>query len=338
MADISTPVDSMQGADNFDISELTDPSNHGESDIDDGVSTPDKDTKPDDIDETAENDDNIKNEVNGEKRKEKKDNKGKDKLIAGKFKNIEELEKAYLEEQKLINKKAEESNQYKKELEIYRKQQEEAKLRKEVEAKQRGFANLEEQQIANEINQYELNLFAQALEEGYAGENYDSALKALQAYHNSGDPKALELAEMFFTPKALKTIAENKLAFKNQKFQALQQKQTENNYNTAKANLEKFAKDTGDWLNDSVRQQIVVEQLKLFGANTDLYKIKTLIDKIESNAIEKEQLKQKANSEQDERLKQMQGPADTSQGKIVNGIDWKTAKSSTELEKLLYGK
>jgi hypothetical protein len=313
-----------------------------ESKIDHETDTPQK-AEPKGRDENAGKESETKTE--GEKKETiagdgSKDDKSKEKpkKYAGKFDNDVELEKSYVEAQKLISKKAEEAEQYKKELEIYRKQQEEAQLKKEVEAKQSGFASAEERKLAEEVEAYEFNQLAQALSDGLAGDNYEQSLEALKAYQNTGDRRYLDVAKSFFSPKIIEEIAKNKFLLQNQRGEALRAKQAEAEYNAIKSKVADFCKEVGEWLNDPTRQEVVGEYLRNFGSAADLHKIKDNIEKIEANALKKEEARRQSEEEKRDRLNGMNAPAAGQQTQRTGDkpADWRNASDGNSILKALY--
>lgn len=284
------------------------------------ASTSEKQSEPDLSDATA---DDVGTNQNDEAKPEA--------LLAGKFKTVEELAKGYKEAEKFVSKSAE----YEKQLQAYKAQEEQAKLTREMQARQEGFETPEEQQISRDVANHEFALFVNALEAGYAGEGYEDALAALQKYQTTGNPSDLVMAKRLFDPQALELIAENRKAFKDQKLDEYHQNQSQQTFLSAKEKLETFAKETGDWLDSEIRQEAVGMAFNAFGGNADFGQIKTLIDKIEADAVKRNETKQKAEQEQKERLEQMQMPSGGNHEKHQENTNWQGVEDEAEMRKIV---
>ena len=230
--------------------------------------------------------------------------KAQEKLYAGKYKSLEELEKGYLEAQKFVGK----AGELEKQLAAYKEQEDKARELREMQAKAQGFTDIEEQNIAAQVAVHEFNLFAEALEAGYAKEHYNEAYQALLKYQQTGNPNDLAIAKRLFAPEALEFIAENRKAFKDQKLTEYQTTKQQTLFQTAKQNLENFVKETGDWINPKERQDVIGALFGEFGGNFDFTRTKEMIDKIEQGAIERYKQSLKAEQEQQDRFDQMQTP------------------------------
>lgn len=228
-----------------------------------------------------------------------------EKLIFGKFKTLEEAEKAYKETEKAVKERAE----YEKQLQIYRDNEEKARLARETEARQMGFDSAEAQQMNFEVKNFEFMRYAEALESGAAGADYDAALEALKRYQHSGNPADLAEAKQYFEPEAIEKIAGITALFHNKKTAEYQESQKNRFITETKSKLETFARETGDWLNVEERGVIMAEAINLAGPNADLNRIKELIDKVEARAIERYQAEQKALSENQSQIEKLQSPA-----------------------------
>lgn len=255
-----------------------------------------------------------------------------EKLLAGKYKSVEELEKGYKEAEKFVGRTAE----LEKQLAVYKEQEEKAMAAREMQARQNGFSDVEEQQIMADVAVHEFNLFAQALQAGYAGENYNDAYQALLKYEQTGNASDLTMVKRLFTPEALELIAENRKAFKDQKIQEYNQKKQQALFNSAKQHLEEFVKETGDWIIPKERQDVVGLLFNEFGGNLDLKTAKNMIEKIEQGAVERYKTDLKAKEEQQTRAEQMQPPTGASQAMSTSNaaIDWRGA-SEAEMKKIV---
>lgn len=284
-------------------------------------------TEPKAADITAEN--TGKDDLTDAKDKELKPT---EKLYANKYKSIEELEKGYLEAQKFVGK----AGELEKQLTAYKEQEEKAKLAREMQARSQGFSDVEEQKIMEDVVIHEFQLFAQALESGYAGDNYAAAKQALLTYQQTGNPHDLMAAKKLFSPEALEIIAENRKAFKDAKVQEYTQNKRQSLFNLAKENLESFVKATGDWINPKERQDVIGYLFNEFGGDLNLDKTKEMIEIIENGAVERYKTSLKAEQEQQARTAQMQPPTGLSDGKPnLKSSDWRLVQSEDEMKKTI---
>lgn len=232
-------------------------------------------------------------------------------LIFGKYKTLEEAEKAYKESERAIKEKAE----LEKRLQTYHDQEEKARLDREIEAKQQGFSDVEAKQMDFEVKNFEFMRYAEALEIGYCGEDYELAKEALARYQSSLNPHDLAEAKKYFDPEAIEKIASNTALYRNQKSteycQSLQSKQVA----SVRGNLENFVKETADWLDVQERGAVIAEAVNLAGANVDLNKVRSLVDAIEAGAVKRFQEQQKVEMENTTQKAKLQSPTGNS---VVN--------------------
>lgn len=151
------------------------------------------------------------------------------KLFAGKYANVEELEKGYNELQGSFAKAKEFENKYNELL----KNQELANERREQErleqAQQRGFSSYEEQQIADKVTLAEYQYYANNLQ-SVNPDDYQNVNALLSEYYKTGIKGYLEEAKRYFTSDFIENVAlaknklENQLKneFRTQKEQARQ--------------------------------------------------------------------------------------------------------------------
>lgn len=259
--------------------------------------------------------------------------KPQEKLYAGKYKSLEELEKGYLEAQKFVGK----AGELEKQLAAYKEQEDRARELREMQAKAQGFTDIEEQNIAAQVAVHEFNLFAEALEAGYAKEHYNEAYQALLKYQQTGNPEDLTTAKRLFTPETIELIAENRKAFKDQIIQEYNQNKRQTLFNKAKENLQNFVKQTGDWINPAERQEVLGLLFNEFGGELDLNTAKELIEKIEAGAVERYKTNLKARQEQQTRAEQMQPPTGVSGAAVSSSsnTDWREVESDADMKKIV---
>lgn len=134
------------------------------------------------------------------------------KLYAGKYKSIEELEKGYAEAQKTLTQNLQIKAKYD---ELVKKQeQQEARLLER--ARQQGYSTVNEQQIAQQVAQAELNEFINGLNYYVEPESQIIVQQNLNAYRQTGDMRYLNEAKRYFPSDFLENIAVGKLNMQNQ--------------------------------------------------------------------------------------------------------------------------
>lgn len=298
-AEESTP---LEPADNTSDAELTDVNTSENSELE--VENPEAETE--------------ENPVAEPEQPKSEPETPEEKLIFGKFKDLEAAEAAYKEAERAIREKAE----YEKQLAAYRDNEEKARLARETEAKQMGFESAEARQINLEVKNFEFLRYAEALASGAAGADYDAAYEALTRYQNSLNPDDLAEAKKFFDPEAIEKVASATALYRNQKASEYQASQKERLFSETKNKLEAFAEETGDWLDVEERGSIVAEAINLAGPNADLKRVKELIDKVETKAIERFQAKQKAEQENKAQIEKLQSPGGGSPVVKEKPLDW----------------
>lgn len=237
---------------------------------------------------------------------------GGEKLLAGKYKTVDELEKGYKEAEKLVYEAAE----YKKKLEAYAAEENKAREMRELEARSRGYTDAESLQIENEVAVNEFNLYVQALETKLNGEDYGKAAQLLQAYQQTGRREYLKQAQKYFPPEVISTIAVHNAKFAESKQAEYNQAKFAEQRQAIGSVVREFCEKNTDWLDGhDERQQLVGETIKALGADIDLEVLKSFVDAIEKRAIDdfkKDFNKQKETNQQ---LSRIQPPAGDGSGK-----------------------
>lgn len=253
---------------------------------------------------------------------------GKDeepKLLAGKYKTVDDLEKAYKESEKFVNK----AKEYEKQLKAYRDAEEKAREQREIAAKRQGFSDAEEQNFRYDVKNHEFERYVQALETTLTGEAYNRALAALSRYQNSGNPRDLEAAQACFNPAIVAEIARDTAIFEHQRSQLYQQDMSNRRIESIRRNLEDFAVSTQGWLDPKERQDLVGMAVNITGGDIDLVKVKELIDSVEKAAVDRYIAETKAASENKSVQDSLQPPL--SGVPALNGDKWLTREEYNAL-------
>lgn len=241
-----------------------------------------------------------------------------EKLLAGKYKTVDELEKGYKEAQKFVTKAAE----YEKQLKAYKEAEEKAREQREIAARRQGYNDADEREFQFDIKNFEFQNYVQALETTLSGDVYTRAYNALLRYQNTGNPQDLAVARSCFTPDTVAKIAKKTALYEQSRSNDYLERKNLQRLSAARNNLETFAKETEGWLTPKERQDIVGLAVNLTGGDVDLRALKTLVDAAEKAAVDRYIAEQKAISENKQVQDSLQTP--TGGGNVVSGEKWVT--------------
>lgn len=252
-------------------------------------------------------------------------------LYAGKYKTVDELEKAYKESEKFVSK----AKEYEKQLQVYRDAEEASKAEREAEAKREGFASEASRQFAFEVKNQEFMQYVRALDV-LDGEAKTKATAALSRYQNTVNPRDLETAQSFFPPSIIAEIARSTALFEDERAKVYASERLTRSLAESKARLEAFAKESGDWLNAKERQEIVALAVNLTGGRADLSEVKRLIDLAEKAAVDRYIAEKNAAAEN----REMQGSlsAPNSSTPAAKGEKWLTREDYNNLSEAEFDK
>lgn len=138
-----------------------------------------------------------------------------ERLYAGKYKSVEELENGYNEAQKFVNKANEFEKRYN---ELVQKQQSEMQRIQQQQlqdAQKKGYRTVEEQEISRLVTDAEFSTFWQSVNQ-LPAEYAESAQKALLDYHNTGNKQFLAEAKQYFPSDFLEEVALAKRDYQQQ--------------------------------------------------------------------------------------------------------------------------
>lgn len=210
-----------------------------------------------------------------------------ERLLAGKYKSVEELEKGYNEAQKTLTQNLQIKAKYD---ELVKKQEQQEALRLER-AKQQGYSTVNEQQIAQQVAQAELTEFVNAL-------NYvepDAQLQVqqyLNTYYQTGDVRYLNEAKRYYPSDFLENVAVGKLNMQN-RLKAQYEKETSEKALKAEQELAEVLKtDYADFIETVKGNKGASKALEMFcnagfvQSKEDMAAFKTIYDDIVSIAKE----------------------------------------------------
>lgn len=225
-------------------------------------------------------------------------------LYAGKYKSVDELEKAYKESEKFVSK----AKEYEKQLKAYREAEEASKAEREAEAKRAGFSDESSRQLVYEVKNREFMQYVRALD-ALEPEARTKAQAALSRYQYTVSPKDLEAAQSFFPPMVIAAIAKDTALFEEERAKVYENERKTRSLAESKARLEAFARETGDWMNPKERQEILALAINLTGGEADLSEVKRLIDMAEKAAVDRYVAESKAAAENREMQGSLSAPA-----------------------------
>lgn len=247
------------------------------------------------------------------------------KLLAGKYKTVDDLEKAYKESEKFVNK----AREYEKQLQAYHEAEEQARQQREIAARSQGFNDASEQEFRFDVKNHEFLRYVQAMESSLSGEAYNRAYQALSKYQNTGNPQDLAMAQACFSPAVISEIARDTARYESERSVTYQEEVRNRHFAEVKNTLETFARETDGWLDSKERQDIIGLAVNLTGGNIDLPRVKELVDAVEKSAIERYKNEQKAIAENKAVQNSLQAPEGN--GTVINGEKWLTREEYNAL-------
>ena len=190
-----------------------------ETEISTPVETSDVDTSAD-VETTTETQEEIQvedtstAETTGEEVTAETETQPEEKLYAGKYKSVEELEKGYGEVQKFVNKAHEFEKKYNELLKAQQEQAQRTQLERLQQAQQRGFDSVEAQEIADKVQVAELEYYAQNLNQ-VDPNDYETVRQLLGAYVQTAHKSYLDEAKRYFTSDFVERVVDLKRDLRN---------------------------------------------------------------------------------------------------------------------------
>lgn len=183
-----------------------------------------------------------------------------EKLYAGKYKSIDELEKGYAE----LNKSYTQSKQVQAKYNELLRKQEQQEARMLQKAQQQGFNTVNDQKIAQQVAQAELDEFINGLNYYVEPDNQIQVQQYLNAYRQTGDLRYLNEAKRYYPSDVLENIAVAKLQMQNN-LKAQFEKETREKAEKADAELAQILRaDYGDFIETVKSNESMSKALELF--------------------------------------------------------------------------
>lgn len=208
-----------------------------------------------------------------------------EKLYAGKYKSIDELEKGYAE----LNKSYTQSKQVQAKYNELLRKQEQQEARMLQKAQQQGFNTVNDQRIAQQVAQAELDEFINGLNYYVEPDNQIQVQQYLNAYRQTGDLRYLNEAKRYYPSDVLENIAVAKLQMQNN-LKAQYAKETQERAQKADAELaEELRADYGDFIETVKASEPISKALEMFcnagfiQSKEDMEVFKGIIDGITDN-------------------------------------------------------
>lgn len=208
-----------------------------------------------------------------------------EKLYAGKYKSIDELEKGYAE----LNKSYTQSKQVQAKYNELLRKQEQQEARMLQKAQQQGFNTVNDQRIAQQVAQAELDEFINGLNYYVEPDNQIQVQQYLNAYRQTGDLRYLNEAKRYYPSDILENIAVAKLQMQNN-LKAQYDRETQERAQKADAELaEELRADYGDFIETVKASEPISKALEMFcnagfiQSKEDMAAFKGIIDGITDN-------------------------------------------------------
>ena len=238
-----------------------------ETEISTPVETSDVTTSTDtpEVSETAEvevTDDTqtAETETNELKPEDYSEKQPEEKLYAGKYKSIEELEKGYQEAQKTLT----QNLQIKAKYDELLKKQEQQEARQLERAREQGYNTLNDQKIAQQVAQAELDEFINGLNYYVEPDNQIQVQQYLNAYRQTKDLRYLNEAKRYYPSDILENIAVAKLQMQNN-LKAQYDRETRERAEKADAELAQTLRaDYGDFIETVKGNESMSKALEMF--------------------------------------------------------------------------
>ena len=239
-----------------------------ETEISTPVETSDVETSAD-VETTTETqeeiqvEDTLTAETTGEEVTAETETQPEEKLYAGKYKSVEELEKGYGEVQKFVNKAHEFEKKYNELLQAQQEQAQRTQLERLQQAQQRGFDSVEAQEIAEKVQVAELEYYAQNLNQ-VDPEHYETVRQLLGAYVQTAHKSYLDEAKRYFTSDFVEKVVDLKRDLRN-RLQGEHNARIEQQRNEAEMQLAEVLKaNYSEFLADVATNEGKAQALKSF--------------------------------------------------------------------------
>ncbi|MBE6451109.1 MAG: hypothetical protein E7016_04005 [Alphaproteobacteria bacterium] len=202
-------------------------------------------------------------------------------LIFGKFKTLEEAHKGYKEAQKAITKSAE----LEKQIKLY---QEEAKnYEQDKIAREKGFSSYYAMALDDDVWHHEVNNYALAARHMLSPQECLKVNALVEQCHKTRSDIDLAMLRRYFNPEVVALVSQDTAIFKNNRLSEYQKMSINDKNLRYNRKLDEFRQVNTNWLDSSVKKDLVAQALEISDGNVDLIGLKSLVEQIEQDAISK---------------------------------------------------
>ena len=202
-------------------------------------------------------------------------------LIFGKFKTMEEAFKGY----KDAEERALHMVDIEKDLQKYRTQAE--NYERDAIARKCGFNDRLEMALNFDVKQKELDNYLIAGSHLLKPKERLELNKLINKCRQNHSREDLFEVRRFFSPEVVALASEDAALYKNirhNEYENMREQEKNARYNRK---LEEFRKLNGEWLKSEFNNDLIMQAVELSDGKVDLSELKTLVEKIESAAVEK---------------------------------------------------
>lgn len=271
-----------------------------------------------------------------------------DEIVLDKFKGKTkaDISKSYAELEKLTTGKSNELSETTKKLEelqsrleVYNKQESEAKTSRELEAKQKGYASLDEQEIAFQIKDSEFLKYAEAFEgTNFADEGTrDKVRELLLTYQNSGGSNysLMKEAKRLFPADVVESIAKDVAIFESQKKFEHQSKMQNQVKENMKAKVNEVKEKYPDLMKTDASKTLLGQALNITNGELDLEAFNKMFSDIRDSYRKEWETELEAKKENSSVVNSLNTPTNTVSKNKGKETDWTKIENPADMQKMV---
>lgn len=180
-------------------------------------------------------------------------------LYAGKYKTVDDLVKGYQE----LNKSYTQSQQIQSKYNELLKQQEAQQAKLLESAKEQGFNTIQDKEIAEKVDNYEYQTYANAL--NYLPQEYQKEVfDYLNSYAQTGDKRYLEAAKSYYSSTFVEQTARQAFGYETQLKQQYELRSQKEKQERETALFDSLKADYGEWAQGMAECKPVQDALNMF--------------------------------------------------------------------------
>ena len=190
-------------------------------------------------------------------------NSEEERLYAGKYKSVEELEKGYAETQKFVNKANEFEKKYNQLLERQQQEYQKAQAERLHQAQTRGFNSVEQQEISDQVTLMEFEYYANNMN-GLHPDTIEQVRSNLLQYYQTGHKAYLDEAKRYYPSDFIEQVALAKSQTESKLRQEYEAKRQHEQDATTQKLAETLKADFAEFLTDIANNEGKAQALKSF--------------------------------------------------------------------------